>query len=280
MAGCRSLLILPVAAALTVAAGGLFTSCEDKKPDTIAGTIDPERVPTMTTTMVNTVISDSGYLRYRIIAPVWHIYDAAADPYWSFPEGMHMERFSPDMAIDATIDCDSAKFFTRRQLWQLDGAVDISSPDGQRFLTEQLFWSQPDREVYSDSFIHIERPDRVMEGWGFKSNETMSRYTLLNPSGIFPMSQFRPNGEPTTAPYDPAAAGADDPADAQFADKAYNGTPTDTTFVSTAPGSNPRTRRRALQPRRAPKLVPPDTTAFVDTGSVWHSLPVAPVPSR
>ena len=62
--------------------------------------------------------------------------------------------------------------------------------DGDRFLTQQLFWDQNARKVYSDSFIHIERSDRIIEGYGFISNEQMTDYTIRRPSGIFPTSAF------------------------------------------------------------------------------------------
>ena len=57
---------------------------------------------------------------------------------------------------------------------------------GDRFLTEQLFWNQSQRKVYSDSFIHIERVDRTLEGIGFVSNEQMTSYTIRRPTAILP----------------------------------------------------------------------------------------------
>ena len=60
--------------------------------------------------------------------------------------------------------------------------------DQLRFLTQQLFWDQNARKVYSDSFIHIERAEQIIEGVGFKSNERMTIYELDKPMGIFPVS--------------------------------------------------------------------------------------------
>ena len=45
------------------------------------------------------------------------------------------------------------------------------------------------REIYSDSFIHIETPDEVIEGYGFTSNEQMTRYKIRRTSGIFPIKR-------------------------------------------------------------------------------------------
>lgn len=179
---------LQIYAAIVLAAIAL--SCQDGKHDVYDKVIDPENFATMTTTDVNTVISDSGILRYRILAPVWLVYDEASDPKWRFPDGMHMERYDNARRINATIDCDSAVYFTNRDIWKLDGAVDIHSSDAQRFLTEQLFWDRRTRQVYTDSFIHIRRPDRILEGYGLRSNDEFTDYVIINPTGSFPVSQF------------------------------------------------------------------------------------------
>ena len=57
----------------------------------------------------------------------------------------------------------------------------------ERFFTELLFWDKKKREIYSDSAIHIEKVDRIIEGIGFVSNEPMTQYTIRRTTGIFPM---------------------------------------------------------------------------------------------
>ncbi|MDE5919161.1 MAG: LPS export ABC transporter periplasmic protein LptC, partial [Duncaniella sp.] len=61
----------------------------------------------------------------------------------------------------------------------------------EKFLTEQLFWNQRQRKLYSDSFIHIETSDKVLEGYGFDSNEQLTRYSIRKVSGIFPANAFK-----------------------------------------------------------------------------------------
>ena len=251
--------------AAIVLAAALWSCGEDERPYR-QGSIDPDYTPTMTTLRANTVITDSGYPRYRILAPTWLMFDEAEEPRWTFPDGMHMEQYDNSGNIHSTIDCDSAVYFTGRQTWRLDGAVDIASTEGQRFLTQQLWWDRIHHEVYSDSFIHIERPDRVIEGFGFKSDERMTRYMVIRPSGIFPASQFEnnPGGDESAstsapastsvdAPYDAEAAAASDPTDAQRTDSAFNGVPTDTIFVSDQSRNRPQRRAaRAVLRRRTP----------------------------
>ena len=177
--------------------------------------LDGEKTPTMVTDSVNTFISDSGITRYHVRAPKWLIYDEAKEPYWLFPGGVDMQRYDDQMTVDATIVADTATYFSRKKLWRLDGNVRLRNIKGDKFLTQQLFWDQERHTVYSDSFIHIERAERILEGYGFTSNEQITNYTIRRPTAIIPTSgfdqrnPFGPGGavEPTFQPgADPQAA--------------------------------------------------------------------------
>lgn len=185
--------LLPVAvfALLLGTAMLTATSCDDEKKEVISGKADPETTPTMTTRDVITLVSDSGITRYKITTPLWLMFEEASEPTWRFPEGVHLEKFNAALKPEATIDCDSATYFKNQQLWRLDGYVNIRNTLGEKFLTNQLYWNQRQQKIYSDSFIHIERQGKVIEGYGFESNERMTRYNVLRVSGIFPAEQFK-----------------------------------------------------------------------------------------
>lgn len=165
----------------------LFGCTEEKK--SMMHNVDPETFPTMLTTDVSTLVSDSGYTRYHITADLWLMFDEAEEPHWKFPDGLYMEKYNDSMEVEATFRSDSALYLSQKRRWQFDGNVRMKNVDGDRFATEQLFWDQEQQKVYSDSFVHIERPDRILEGYGFVSNEQMTEYTILNVSGIFPTPQ-------------------------------------------------------------------------------------------
>ena len=184
----KSLLhVLPV---LALIVAGFSVGCSQEKTDTIEK-IDPGLFPTMRTVNVSTLVSDSGFTRYHITAPIWLMYDNAKEPHWSFPDGLDMERYDDNREVEATFRSDSATYFNAKRLWRFDGDVRMRNTGGDRFATEQLFWDQQNGKVYSDSFIHIERTDRVLEGMGFESNEQMTEYTILDVQGIFPTPERR-----------------------------------------------------------------------------------------
>jgi len=170
----------------------LLGSCAD---ETVVERIDVDNdtVPTMITDSVSSFISDSGIVRYHLEAPVWLMFDEASEPFWLFPRGLSLEQYDDDMRSASTLVCDTARYFSRLKLWKLDGNVRMRNVDGDKFLTQQLFWDQKDRKVYSDSFVHIERATRIIEGYGFVSNEQITAYTIRRPTGIFPTESFSPS---------------------------------------------------------------------------------------
>ncbi len=188
------MLLLAVAAAgISVAASG----CREDKRETVSISADPETFPTMRTINVSTLISDSGYTRYHITAPLWLMFEEAREPHWVFPDGMYLVKFDNDMKETGTFTADTATYFSQKRLWRFDRNVRYRSVDGDRLLTQQLFWDQNQQKVYSDSFIHLERADRTIEGFGFEADQNMREYTVRKPSGIFPTSAFRRRGSET-----------------------------------------------------------------------------------
>jgi LPS export ABC transporter protein LptC len=140
-------------------------------------------------TDVNTLISDSGIVRYRIKAQTWQVYDRADTPYWEFPDGIYLERFGANLESDANIEADYAFYDETAQRWKLVGNVKALNLEGETFETPLLFWDQKTESVYSDSSIVITRETSVIKGIGFRSNQSMTKYTILRPTGVFPMEE-------------------------------------------------------------------------------------------
>ena len=75
------------------------------------------------------------------------------------------------------------------QIWLLRGNVHALNRKGEEFDTPELNWNQKTHRVYSDSLIHIKREKSIITGVGFDSNEEMNQYTILHPTGMFPIDE-------------------------------------------------------------------------------------------
>ena len=88
--------LLPAAALMAAAAMSttVTTSCKDDSSLDTADVDTSVVIPTMLTRDVETLISDSGVTRYRIVTPIWYVYDEVEEPYWRFPEGLNLHSSS------------------------------------------------------------------------------------------------------------------------------------------------------------------------------------------
>lgn len=167
----------------------LLAACREEKKVDVAAGLNPARMATMSTRNISTLISDSGVIQYKIVAPLWKVYDEVDTPYWEFPEGLYLQKYDPYFHVIATVAADSARYFKNQRLWRLDGHVEMTKVPKELFLSERLFWDQRNSRIYSDTFIHIENATHVLEGTGFVSNEKLTNYRILNPEGIFPVNR-------------------------------------------------------------------------------------------
>jgi len=167
----------------------LLASCGKGDHLTADAVSDRTAMPILDAGGVSTLISDSGVIRYRINAERWQVFDKATPSYWEFPSGVYLEKFNPDLTVDASIKSDYAKYLNQQGLWELRGNVHAMNEQGEQFDTPQLFWDQNTERIYSDSSITIHRATSTIVGIGFQSNQTLTNYIILQPTGFFPVEQ-------------------------------------------------------------------------------------------
>ena len=163
----------------------LSVACSGRKKIVGEAITERDSLPIMETKGVSTLISDSGIIRYRLQAEDWRVFDKKKPRYWAFEEGVYLETFDTLFQMEANIKADTAYYYEKQKLWKLMGNVVIRNLKGEKFNTELLYWDQNTEKVYSDRFIRIEQPDRIITGRGFDSNQQMTKYTIHKPEGIF-----------------------------------------------------------------------------------------------
>lgn len=166
-----------------------FASCHKEAVLEYSAAVPREQVAVLETDSITTLISDSGVTRYRIESPQWLTFDRTDPPYQEFPKGIYMEQFDEDLTVKASLKANYAHYNENLQIWTLRGDVHALNREGEQFDSPEMMWDQKAHRVYSDTTIHITREKSIIEGVGFESNEEMSKYTILNPTGVFPIKE-------------------------------------------------------------------------------------------
>lgn len=169
--------------------------CREDRKLGVTSAVDSKKMPSLSTRNVSTLISDSGYTKYKVVTPLWNVYSESEEPYWDFPEGVYLRQLDHNLKIVSTVAADSAKYYPNKKLWELYGSVEIDQKDKAYFFSERIFFDDRQKRIYSDTFIHIKTPTQILEGVGFESNEDLTRYRVTNPTGVFPAKQPGAEGE-------------------------------------------------------------------------------------
>ena len=176
----------------------LFPACSEQSSERKVPATNRESLPIMQTIGVESYISDSGVIRYKIIAEEWNVYDQLDPSFWSFEKGIYLEQFNADFIAEATIQADTAYYYDKKKLWELRSNVHIENHKQEKFDTELLFWDEYKQEVYSEKKIRIEQADKVIIGHGFESNQQLTDYVIHNTEGIFYFDEDTPESASDT----------------------------------------------------------------------------------
>ena len=164
----------------------LFVVACNEPQEHTAPAVNPEdSVSMMTSYGVNTLISDSGVIKYRIVTEQWDVNTAKQPSRWEFMKGIFFEQFDEQFHVQGYIQADTAWYFDQQKLWKLRGRVSIRNVNGLIYKSEELYWDGQRHEFYSNVFSRVITPERSIQGAYFRSDEQMNHYFISNSKGSF-----------------------------------------------------------------------------------------------
>ena len=129
-----------------------LTACGGEMQEHTAPAIhDRDSVSMMTSYGVNTLISDSGVIKYRIVTERWDVNTVRVPSRWTFEKGVFFEQFDEKFHVQAYIQADTAWYYDQKKLWHLRGRVRIRNINGLIYTSEELFWDGISHELYSNA---------------------------------------------------------------------------------------------------------------------------------
>lgn len=177
-----------VAALLTMLTVPL--SCTNDAPPMGNTVIGRDSLPVMTTYGVSKLITDSGVVRYKIIAEEWRIYDKTTPPRWEFPKGLFLERYDNKFKVNLRFAADSAWLYNQN-VWKLRGNVVLDDKTSQsRLRTQELYWNMQTGEMASNVHTTLKQPQQEIEGTWFRAtmqNGRPTQYHIRQSRGFMPM---------------------------------------------------------------------------------------------
>jgi len=169
-------------AALVSGAAILFTACENNI-EQIKAFVSTENLPLVQAENFETVFTDSGQVRFFLKAPRLERYEAEGKPYVEFPDGLELIKYDASKNIISRIKARYARQYLQEKKWEAKNDVVAVNAAGDTLKTELLIWDENSERIYSDKFVRIIRPDQIINGIGFESDQALQNWRIKNITG-------------------------------------------------------------------------------------------------
>lgn len=143
--------------------------------------LDPESLqvyegPINSAQNIHILHSDSAVLRSEITAPKQLEF---ANGNLEFPDGIDIQFFNLQGQLETTMRADKGYFLRDQNLYKGEGNVQVKNlPKDQRLQTEELFWNQAERKIYTEKFVTIQERQTLFNGTGMEADDGFSTYKL------------------------------------------------------------------------------------------------------
>ena len=163
----------------------LFTAGCENDIERINLITDEEEIPTVKGTNVQVIYSDSAKVKVQILAPEFMQFPDVERPYMEFPKGLEVFFYNDSMKIESEIRADYTIYYTEEGLWHATGnVVALRLDNGDALNTEELYWDEEKKLIYSEAFTRVQNEDGTFYGKrGFTSHQDLSNWQLKGSSG-------------------------------------------------------------------------------------------------
>ncbi|NEM96330.1 LPS export ABC transporter periplasmic protein LptC [Pontibacter burrus] len=143
--------------------------------------------PVMENKDVFTLYSDSAKLMIRMKAPVQQEFENGDGV---FPKGFYVEFMQTPGKVTSTMRANFGRQDKGKEIYFAQGDVKVHNILKNEILeTEELYWDRRRGTIYTDKFVKITTPTRVITGHGLRSDQSFENYTIQKITGMFDLEE-------------------------------------------------------------------------------------------
>lgn len=158
----------------------LFCSCKTDK-SVIKEIIDQKSTPAIIVYNSELLYTEMGELKMKVFAPVANYFQFADEPYTNFDEGIEVNSFTDSMIVESKLTAKYAQFFEKKELWLARNNVVAQNHKGDVLYTEELYWDQTKRIIYTDADVCIKTTDGNVYGKGLVADDSFEEWEIKAP---------------------------------------------------------------------------------------------------
>jgi LPS export ABC transporter protein LptC len=162
---------------------GLITSCNHNPEEIRELARKEEKMSMEEGTDISITYADSGITKAVITTPLMERYNDKANPYLEMKKGLKAVFYNRQKVAESTLTAQYGISYENTKLVHLKNQVKVVNLQQEELSSDELFWDQNKHKIYTSKFVTIKRKNEIIYGDGFESNETFTKYRILNPKG-------------------------------------------------------------------------------------------------
>ena len=156
----------------------LFAACENDINE-VNRLFSRDETQVETATGVELLYSDSARLKLRIVSPKLIRHLDKKEPFQEFPEGLTVEFFSENgQTVTGRLTAKYAERYENDSKFIVQDSVVWTGSAGEKLETEALTWEEETDRVHTTKFVIVRRPDEIIYGHGFESNQKFTQWKI------------------------------------------------------------------------------------------------------
>lgn len=155
---------------LLIILGSFLVACEND-PSEVAELLANLQPEIEKAQRVEILYSDSALVKVRIEGQTMLTYLDPNDPRQEFPDGVRVEFFGPDGNISSILTAKYGLRVDKKNQIIVRDSVVWQSVEQEKLETEELIWDERSEKVFTQKFVVITRPDEIITGHGFESDQ-------------------------------------------------------------------------------------------------------------
>jgi LPS export ABC transporter protein LptC len=156
----------------------MLFSCENSI-STIQEFARNDTMPVLTAQNIEYERTDSGYLQIVLKSPLMYKYEGK-DPYMEFPDGFEVTFYNDSGMQVSFLRANYGVSYEKQKILRArNDVVVINYEKDEELRTENLVWDQRKKIIYSNTFVKITSPDKVIYGDSMWANESFSKREII-----------------------------------------------------------------------------------------------------
>jgi LPS export ABC transporter protein LptC len=102
-----------------------------------------------------------------------------------FPDGIVIHFYDKEGKLSTTIRADKGYMERKTNIYRGEGDVQVHNIEKEQKLnSEELFWDKNKKKIYTEKFVTVEEPDRIIKGTGMEADESFNQYKFTKVTGV------------------------------------------------------------------------------------------------